>query len=74
MLELNVWVVYDADGNYECHVAGPEEAMERYADEIGGHAVTRCVEVSLKAPEPVPTVLAGTVPAESEEGATLTVN
>lgn len=65
MLELNVWVVYDADGNYECHSAGPEEAMERYSDEIGGHSPTRCVKVALHAPAPVPTVLAGTVPEES---------
>lgn len=74
MLELNVWVVYDADGNYECHTAGPEEAMERYSDEIGGHAVTRCVKVKLAAPEPIPVELAGTVPAEKADRIALTVS
>lgn len=68
MLELNVWIVYDADGNYSCHNAGPDEAMEKYADDIGGNCPRRCVKVKLQAPEPVVRVLTGIVPDENGEG------
>lgn len=74
MLELNVWIVYDADGNYECHAAGPDEAADRYDNEIGGGAIRRCVKVVLNASPPVITELRGTVPDEVDTGATLTVS
>lgn len=73
MIELNVWIVYDGEGNYEAHCAGPDEAMERYDEEIGGHEVRRCVKVCLHAPAPVVTEFSGEVPEEAKEG-TLTVS
>lgn len=73
MVELNLWVVYDVDGNYECHTAGADEAMERYADEIGGNALRRCVQVTLTAPEPQAIQLNGTVPGEEVRGAELKI-
>lgn len=72
MLELNVWLVYDADGNVSCHQDGAAEAMERYEDEVGGHEERRCVKVALQAPAPVIPVLTGEVAAEAK-GGTLTV-
>ncbi len=73
MVKLEIWVVYDADGNFEVHSEGASEAMEKYSDEIGGDEPRRCVKVVLKAPEPMVAVLTGEVPEEKQEG-TLTVS
>lgn len=71
MLEVKVWVVVDAGGDYG---VGRDEdtALSSYDDDIGGTGTRRMIRVVLQVPEPVVPTLTGTVPAEANEG-TLTV-
>lgn len=68
MIELKVWLVYDANGDVAVHADSANDAWEAYEDNIGGSTPRRCVCVKLQAPDLVGTTLFGTVPAEAPEG------
>lgn len=71
MIELELYVVYDTNGDYAVHKDSENDAMEAYANDIGGNELTRCVKIKLQAPAPVMIELTGTVPNQSTKGAAL---
>jgi hypothetical protein len=71
MLDIELWIVVDENGNIGVSATGPDEAGEAYQDDIGGHGPRRCIKVALKVPAPGVVTLSGTVPAESEAGCEL---
>jgi len=72
MLEIEIWVRVNADGDYRTgEDAGT--AAERFRDDVGDddHSPTRTIRVVLQVPKPCVPTLTGIVPAEGD--ATLTV-
>lgn len=67
-MELQLWVVFDASGEYVVSKECESEAWELHAEDIGGSEPKRSIKVTLTVPVPVPISLKGTVPAESQEG------
>jgi hypothetical protein len=65
MLEVQVWVCVDENGDYAVHKDGPHEAGEAYQDDIGGHGPRRTIQVTLMVPVPKQIEMAGTVPDEA---------
>jgi hypothetical protein len=68
MLEVEVWVAVDENGDYA--VGNDNDVcQERYAEDVGGGGLaTRLVKVVLSIPRPQPVVLRGVVPAEVCDG------
>lgn len=64
MLDVELWIVVDENGDIGVSKDGPDEAGEAYQDDIGGHGPRRCIKVSLKVPAPKAIELCGTVPEE----------
>ena len=72
MLEVEVWVVVDANGDYAV-AKDAESANTAFDEDIGrGEACTRMVKITLTVPVPKPVELVGIVPEEANAG-TLTV-
>ena len=71
-MDIEIWVTLDANGDYACGVSD-DDCDEMYATNIGGTVARRMAKVVLSMPIPVPVVLRGTVPAESDAELSLTV-
>lgn len=66
MLDVEVWVMVDEDGNYAVH-HDKDELEQRYEEEVGrtSGAATRVVRVALKVPCPRPVEVVANVAEES---------
>jgi hypothetical protein len=70
--EVEVWVVVDQDGDYEC-APSQSDAEERFTDNVSEQPEgKRLVKLTVKVPLPTVIELAGEVTAD-ESGAGLTV-
>ena len=62
---IEVWVVVDEQGDYEC-AADFDAAAERFDENVGGNGGRRVVKLSVKVPLPTPIELPGEVEADPE--------
>ena len=67
MVECKVWVIVDEDGNYIAD-ASPDDASQRYVDEIGSEdsVAKRVVAVTIRVPKPRPITVTVEVPDEPQ--------
>jgi hypothetical protein len=63
MHTIEVWVVVDQNGDFDCG-ADADNASERYGDSIGGDlAGSRVVKMTLQIEMPEPLTISATLPA-----------
>jgi hypothetical protein len=67
MLELEVWVVVDENGDYVVANSQADAAL-RYAEDVNGDGAQRQFRIVLNVPAPRPVELVADVPAESDAG------
>lgn len=65
MAQITISVVIDEDGDYEVG-KDRDEAMERYAENIGGDLPRSIIEMAVDAPTPRTIEVAATLPAKED--------
>lgn len=71
LAEIEISFVIDADGDYAIG-KDLDDALETYAQDVGGSGLTRTYTLKLHVPLPKPTEVTGTLP-DTEGEATLTI-